>query len=259
MGLAPDLRRGIDPEHGGFIEGRNQRLAVQHVLPITTARSLGQVSIEGTTSPMRLGDVTEVIEDHQPLIGDAVDATPALFMVIQKFPDADTMAVTRAVDDAMNSLQAGLKGIDYDTSVYPASFLDNARHTVGLSGALGLAALVVAAMPALLVVEGALVIGASVALSTITTLYLLYLRDMTLTTMTLAGLVCALAVVIAAVAGDVEAVRLRRRGASGGEETAPARTSPRRSGTARAPQWSPCSSVPSPRHHCSPSTPWPGP
>ena len=94
---------------------------------------------------MRLGDVTEVIEDHQPLIGDAVDATPALFMVIQKFPDADTMAVTRAVDDAMNSLQAGLKGIDYDTSVYrPASFLDNARHTVGLSGALGLAALVAA-------------------------------------------------------------------------------------------------------------------
>jgi len=206
------------PGTGGFIEGRNQRLAVQHVLPITTARSLGQVSIEGTTSPMRLGDVTEVIEDHQPLIGDAVDATPALFMVIQKFPDADTMAVTRAVDDAMNSLRAGLKGIDYDTSVYrPASFLDSARHAVGLSGALGLAALVVAAMLLFWSWRAALVIGASVALSTITTLYLLYLRDMTLTTMTLAGLVCALAVVIAAVAGDVEAVRIRRRGASGGE------------------------------------------
>ena len=44
------------PGTGGFIEGKNQRLAVQHVLPITTADSLGQVSIEGTKTPMRLGE-----------------------------------------------------------------------------------------------------------------------------------------------------------------------------------------------------------
>jgi Cu/Ag efflux pump CusA len=211
------------PGTGGFIEGRNQRLAVQHVLPITTAGSLGQVSIEGTTTPTRLGDVTNVVEDHQPLIGDAVDATPALFLVIQKFPDADTMAVTREVEDAMASLQAGLAGIDSDMSVYrPASFLDSARHTIGLAGALGLALLVVTAMLLFWSWRAALVIGASVALSTTASLYLLYLRDMTLTTMTLAGLVVALVLMIAVVAGDVDAVRLRFR-AAGVRESATAR------------------------------------
>jgi len=197
------------PGTGGFIEGKNQRLAVQHVLPITTADSLGQVSIEGTKTPMRLGDVTQVIEDHQPLIGDAVDATPALFLVIQKFPDADTMTVTKNVEEAMKSLAPGLKGIQADTSVYrPASFLESARGTVGLASALGFAALLLVALLLFWSWRAALVIGACVSVSTVGTLYLLYLTNTTLTTMTLGGLVAALVLIIAVVAGDVEAVRL---------------------------------------------------
>ena len=197
------------PGTGGFIEGKNQRLAVQHVLPITTADSLGQVSIEGTKTPMRLGDVTQVIEDHQPLIGDAVDATPTLFLVIQKFPDADTMTVTKNVEEAMKSLAPGLKGIQADTSVYrPASFLESARGTVGLASALGFAALLLVALLLFWSWRAALVIGACVSVSTVGTLYLLYLTNTTLTTMTLGGLVAALVLIIAVVAGDVEAVRL---------------------------------------------------
>lgn len=197
------------PGTGGFIEGKNQRLAVQHVLPITTAESLGEVSIQGTKTPLRLGDVTQVIEDHQPLIGDAVEAKPTLFLVIQKFPDADTMTVTKDVEEAMKSLAPGLKGIQADTSVYrPASFLENARGTVGLASALGFAALLLVTLLLFWSWRAALVIGACVSVSAIGTLYLLYLTDTTLTTMTLGGLLAALALIIAVVAGDVEAVRL---------------------------------------------------
>jgi Cu/Ag efflux pump CusA len=197
------------PGTGGFIEGTNQRLAVQHVLPITTAQSLGQVSIEGTKTPMRLGDVTQVIEDHQPLIGDAVDATPTLFLVIQKFPDADTATVTKDVEEAMKSLEPGMKGIEADTSVYrPASFLDSARSTVGLAGALGFGALLLVALLLFWSWRAALVIGACVSVSAIGSLYLLYLANTTLTVMTLGGLLAALVLIIAVVAGDVEAVRL---------------------------------------------------
>ena len=51
----------------------------------------------GVKTPTTLGDVAKVAEDHQPLIGDAVTAEPALFVVIQKFPEADTQTVTKEI------------------------------------------------------------------------------------------------------------------------------------------------------------------
>jgi Cu/Ag efflux pump CusA len=209
------------PGTGGFLEGSNQRLAVQHVLPITTPQSLGQVAIEGAETPTRLGDVTTVVEDHQPLIGDAVDTKPALFLVVQKFPEADTVEVTRAVEDAMASLKPGLGGIDIDTSVFrPATFLDSARQNVGLAAALGLAALLLGALLLFWSWRAALVVGTGVTVSAVTTLYLLSIRGATLTTMTLAGLLVALVLVVSMSVGDVDAVRRELAAAGDGEESA---------------------------------------
>src|SRR3954469_20255798 len=58
------------PGTGGFVETPNQRIGVQHVSPITTSDQLADVAIEGTRG-LRLRDVAAVVEDHQPLIGDA--------------------------------------------------------------------------------------------------------------------------------------------------------------------------------------------
>ncbi|GAA4733532.1 efflux RND transporter permease subunit [Pedococcus ginsenosidimutans] len=201
------------PGTGGFIEGTNQRLAVQHVLPITTAESLGKISIEDARTPTRLGDVTEVVEDHQPLIGDAVDADPSLFLVIQKFPDADTQEVTKAVEEAMSGLQAGLGGITVDTSVFrPASFIDSARHTVGWALGAGFAAVVMAVLFLFWSWRAALVVASSVAVSAVAAVYVLYLRGTTLTSMTLAGLVVALVVILAVAVTDIEEAQRRLAG-----------------------------------------------
>src|SRR5918996_635933 len=57
------------PGTGGFIDTPNQRLAVQHRLPIHSAEDLGRVTIEtpdGTAGVVRLSDVADVVEDHQP-------------------------------------------------------------------------------------------------------------------------------------------------------------------------------------------------
>jgi Cu/Ag efflux pump CusA len=49
------------PGTAGFIDTPNQRLGIQHVLPITTARDLSQVRIEDTGAKVvRLGDVGRV-------------------------------------------------------------------------------------------------------------------------------------------------------------------------------------------------------
>src|SRR5688572_21999818 len=63
------------PGTGGFIDTPNQRLGIRHVLPIVTPDDLAQVAVDDSEdrgTALRLGDVAEVVEDHQPLIGDAV-------------------------------------------------------------------------------------------------------------------------------------------------------------------------------------------
>ena len=122
------------PGTGGFIDTSTQRFAIQHVLPITTAAGLAAVSVEDTQGKtLRLGQVANVVEDHQPLIGDAVlGGGPGLMLVIEKFPEANTRAVTKAVEDALNQMRPGLSGIQIDTSLYrPATFLQTALHNLG--------------------------------------------------------------------------------------------------------------------------------
>src|SRR5204862_851486 len=92
------------PGTGGFIDTPNQRLGIQHNLPIIGPRDLAKIAIEETgTKHLTLGDVATVVEDHQPLIGDALvtgaNANEAGFMlVIEKLPGANTSDVAAGVE-----------------------------------------------------------------------------------------------------------------------------------------------------------------
>jgi len=81
---------------GGFIDTPNQRFGVRHVLPIIDPASLGEVTIsEREGKPVRLKDVAQLVEGHQPLVGDAViNGGPGLLLIIEKFPWANTLQVT---------------------------------------------------------------------------------------------------------------------------------------------------------------------
>ncbi len=73
--------------------------------------------IEGST--LSLGDVANVVEDHQPLIGDAItNDGPSLLLVVEKFPGANTLEVTRGVEEALAAMRPGLPGIEIDTTIY---------------------------------------------------------------------------------------------------------------------------------------------
>src|SRR3954451_21368664 len=97
------------PGTGGFVETPNQRLGVQHISPITSADQLADVAVEGVQGPpVKLGDVTSVVEDHQPLIGSASDAgQPSLMLVVERFPDADTAQVSLNVDAGLTAMAPG--------------------------------------------------------------------------------------------------------------------------------------------------------
>ncbi len=202
------------PGTGGFVESRNQRLSIQHVLPISTPEQLAAVPVEGTPAgSVRLGDVTHVVEDHQPLIGDAVvNGTPSLFLVIEKFPYADTLEVTRAIEQAMTDLKPGMAGITVDSSVYrPATFIQTALHNVGLVTLVALLLLIALLLATFASWRAALISIVAIPLSLMAAAYVLYLRGGTFTTMTLVGLAAAIALVIDDAVGDVDAVRRRLR------------------------------------------------
>src|SRR5690242_1561805 len=196
------------PGTGGFFESANQRLSVQHISPISTPGQLAAVPVQDA-GKLRLGDVANVIEDHQPLIGDAVSAgPPSLFLVIEKFPGADTLRVTRDVEAAMADMAPGLKGIAVDTQGYrPASFIEAALRNAGWAALIGFV-LLIALLFAIFASWRAALIGAIVLPVSLTTAaYVLYLQGTTFTTITLLGLAAAVCIMVDDVITDINAAR----------------------------------------------------
>ena len=212
------------PGTGGFFESATQRIAIQHISPLSTPRQLSAVPVEGERNgKLRLGDVSNVIVDHQPLIGDAVaNGAPSLLLVIEKFPGANTLQVTREIDAAMASMAPGLKGITVDMAEYrPATFIETALRDVGWVALAGFVLLILAL--ALLASWRTALIGLiTVPVALMMAAYILYLRGTTFTTITLLGLAAAVCIVIDDVVTDVDAARRRiadqRRAGAGGTD-----------------------------------------
>ncbi|MEX0985491.1 MAG: efflux RND transporter permease subunit [Actinomycetota bacterium] len=211
------------PGTGGFIDTVNQRLHVFHEQAISTPRELAQVPLEGGQGSgagvnaggtgLVLGDVAEVVEDHQPLIGDALcgDGTCTL-LVIEKFPEANTPEVTAGIDGAFEELGPGLPGLQVDTSVYrPATYIENSLDNLGR-------ALVIGGILVLLIFgafffewRSAAIAGVSTVASLTAGWLVLHLTDTTVNTMILAGIVMALVVLIDDAIVDVDTIARRMR------------------------------------------------
>ena len=199
---------------GGFLDTPNQRLQVRHILPITTPEDLSQVIIETQNGKsLRLGDVAQVVEGHQPLAGDAViNDGPGLMLIVEKLPWANTLDVTRGVEQALRELQPGLPGIDVDPTIFrPASFIETALRN--LTNALLLGCLFVLLVLAFFLFEwrSALISLVAIPLSLVSAGFVLFVREATINTMILAGLVIAVGVVVDDAIIDIENILRRLR------------------------------------------------
>jgi Cu/Ag efflux pump CusA len=201
------------PGTGGFVETPNQRIGVQHVSPITTSEQLADVAIAGVQGPpLRLGDVANVLEDHQPLIGDAThEGERSLMLVVERFPDADVAQVTADVESAFDAMGPGLSGITVDADLYrPAGYLESATNRLGIAALVGLGLMLIVVGLLTLSWRTVLIAFGSIATSLVAALYVLRLGgDGAFTTMTLLGLAAVTALVVDDVIGDVAAVHAR--------------------------------------------------
>jgi len=221
--------RGSAPGTGGWIDNRNQRLTVQHSMPIEAPEDMAKVAVAPlhlllSGKSMSLGEIAEVTFDHPPLIGDAVVGKGGgLMLVVEKFPSANTLEVTRAVEKALGELSRGLPGVQIDASVFRlASYVEDSM--ANLAWALAIGAVLVVLVIGVLFRDwrSTLVCAVSIPLALFVAVLVLHLTGATINTMIVAGLVVALAVVIDdAVVGVAAALRrLREHGGGGSMLTA---------------------------------------
>jgi len=199
------------PGTGGFIETDTQRLGIRHILPIVSPQGLAQVPIGNTHH--RLGDVANVVEDHQPLIGDAITGNGAgLLLVIQKFPGASAPDVTHGVEQALAELSPGLPGMEIDRNVFrPATFIESAIRSLGRAGAIGLVLVAFVLLVLMFNWRTALVAFVSIPASMITGAAVLSATGASLNVVTATGLMIAIGAVVCAAVADVQIMLQRIR------------------------------------------------
>jgi CzcA family heavy metal efflux pump len=195
--------RGSAPGTGGWIDNRNQRLTVQHTMPIDTPEDMAKVAVAPfhllmTGKTLSLGEITEVTFEHPPLIGDAVlKSGKGLMLVVEKFPSANTLEVTRGVDQALKELSLGLPGVEIDNQVFRlASYVEDSISNLSRAIIVGAILIILVIGAFLFDWRSALVSVVAIPVSLLAAVIVLYLTGATINTMILAGLVVALAVVI---------------------------------------------------------------
>jgi len=209
------------PGTGGFVDGAQQRLGILHESPIKTPEDLARVAVESTgevaagpaQAQLTLGDVSTLVADHQPLIGDAVFGDgDGLMLVVEKLPEANVVDVTKAVDAALVALRPGLNGVTADASVFrPATYVNDSIGNVLTAVIVGLVLLMVMLIVLLMEWRTALIAVVSILFSLFAAVLVLGLRGAGLNAMVLAGLVLALAVLVDDAIAVTATIRRRLR------------------------------------------------
>lgn len=205
---------------GGWIDTPNQRLQVRHVLPLVkdfenvSADELGEMPlVVRNGKQLFLKDVAEVVIGHQPMIGEGiVNDGIGLLLIVEKFPWGNTLQVTKEVEKAIDAMRPGLPDVDIDTAIFrPATFIELSIDNLNK-------ALIIAAVLVIMVLfaflfewRTALISSTAIPLSLMTALMVLWIRETTINTMVLAGLVIALGAVVDDAIVDVENIVRRLR------------------------------------------------
>ncbi len=212
----------------GMIDTPNQRLVIHNESPVFSVEHLAEVPLATRmkrTVPPRLRDVATVAWDTWPLVGDAViNDEVGLMMIVEKLPWANTLEVTRGIEEALDALRPGLPGIEIDSTIFrPATFIELSMHNLTRALIIGAILVIIVIGSFLYEWRVALISVIAMPLSLMIAMVVLYFRDATINTMVLAGLIVALGDIVDDAIIDVENIvrRLRQhRLAGSGRSTA---------------------------------------
>ena len=214
---------------GGFVVSGAQELVVRNLGRVQTADDIA-LSLVSTRpgdhdSPPRavlVRDVATVIEAGPTIKrGDGSDnGTPAVIMAIQKQPGADTITLTRALDQTLEQIRPTLpKGIEINADVFRQEhFIKSSIGNVFEALRDGAILVVIVLILFLMNVRTTIVTLTALPLSIITTFLVFHWLGLSVNTMTLGGLAVAIGELVDDAVVDVENVYRRlgenRRAAS---------------------------------------------
>jgi CzcA family heavy metal efflux pump len=209
-------RQSTGLKGAGFLEGASQRLPIRTEGQARTPQDIAQtpIAVRGGI-PVRIGDVSRVVDGPEAAVGAAtLDGQPAVLLVIESQYRADPMAVTRALDQALDALAPWLASehVSLDRSVFrPAAFivtaLDHLRGALLVGGVLVVAVLFLF----LFNLRTAAISACAIPLSLLAAVIVLQRLGVSLNTMTLGGLAIALGEVVDDAIIDVENIHRRLR------------------------------------------------
>lgn len=178
-------------------------------------------------APVTIGQVADVQLGGAPKRGTAADGgKPAVVMTIQKSPGTNTLALTRAVDAALDQIENSLpQGMKLNRNVMrQADFIERSVNNVMhvLRDATIIISIILILF--LLNVRTTIITLTALPLSLAVTLLMLWVTGMTINVMTLGGLAVAIGVLVDDAIIDVENVfrRLRENRALSAENRRPA-------------------------------------
>lgn len=199
----------------GFIETPNQRMEIKHILPVFGPDDLAEVPLkkEENSKQLTIGDVADIKWDYPLLIGDAViNDGPGLMLIIEKFPWANTLDVTRGVEDALQALKPGLPGIEIDSQIFrPATFIETSISNLNRTLIIGCVLVLIVLFIFLNEWRVTLISCSAIPLSLIVAIIILNLMGSTINTMVLAGFVIAIGAVVDDAIVDIENIIRRLR------------------------------------------------
>jgi HME family heavy-metal exporter len=200
---------------GGYLDQGGRELLVRSLGRIRNLRELEDVVVKPTQPrPVLLSQVAKVAEAAQVKRGDAtLRGSPAVVLVIQKQPGADTRKLTEAVEAALVELQPSLpKDVTIDANVYQQrTFIDASVKNVEEALRDGGILVVVILFLFLLNFRTTFITLTAIPLSIVVTALVFKWLGMSINTMTLGGLAVAIGELVDDAIVDVENIFRRLR------------------------------------------------
>ena len=184
---------------------------IQPALPFATPAAMANLRVAGAAKGVRLGDVAQVTQGGQALIGDGEEGdSQGVMLVVQSLPSAGVFGVTREVDQTLTAMEPRLPGVTVDASLfheddYLRGALDNLRSTLVAAGVLAALAL----LALLLQLRLSFTALFAMALSLVAATAVLALRGYTFNALVTLGLLLALAIVVMEAVGEAQAIAAR--------------------------------------------------
>ena len=214
--IATQVEGALNNRGGGILVQDNQEYPIRILLAPTKIQELEELAVGKSPDgrPIRLSDVASVTEGASPVRGSAtVDGKPGVIMRVVKQPDAETLVVTKNVDEALASLQPTLPpGVILHNDLFRQEWFIHA----GLSNVLealrdGTILVIIILILFLFNIRTTVITLAAIPLSILVTAIIFRAFGFSVNVMTLGGLAVAIGELVDDAIVDVENVFRRLR------------------------------------------------